>query len=355
MSASSEFAARLVQESAAGFAAKAATLLVERHPEEFGSEGYDGWRLNLQQRLLELSCALELDRPQLLVGEVRWAKTAFWSRGSSAASLEVSLDALAEVLASELPDEVQELVESYLTEARAVLAEAFDPGEGLSASEPMGRLALEYLVRALEGRRREAADLMRDAVGDGLTLVRAFDEVLSPAQREIGRMWHLGELNVAEEHLATSITQWVLNVLCFQEQPSMPNGRTLMAVGLRSNPHDMPLRFLADLHELDGWRSLFLGSEVPTLDLVQVVVSLDVDVLALSASLATHLPELKRLISNVRRSAEDSPVRFLVGGRAFEGQDDLFEVVGADAYAPDLGTALDVSAQLAGLSSDSSS
>ena len=131
-----------------------------------------------------------------------------------------------------------------------------------------------------------------------------------------------------------------------------PNGHTLMAVGLRGNPHDMPLRFLADLHELDGWKSLFLGSEVPTLDLVQVIVSLEVDVLALSASLTTHLPELKRLINDVRQSAPDSNVSFLVGGRAFNGHDDLWRAVGADAYAADLRGSLAVTAGLVGLDSD---
>src|SRR5688572_9210171 len=63
------------------------------------------------------------------------------------------------------------------------------------------------LSAALEaGRQSDAQWVIREAVDAGLTPQVIYDEVIAVAMREIGRKWEVGELSVAQEHLATSIS-----------------------------------------------------------------------------------------------------------------------------------------------------
>lgn len=69
---------------------------------------------------------------------------------------------------------------------------------------------------------RGAERFVLAAVEDGLPASMAYLEVLQPALYEIGRGWELGELSVAQEHLATAIVQSLLATLAarLDERPT---------------------------------------------------------------------------------------------------------------------------------------
>ena len=64
------------------------------------------------------------------------------------------------------------------------------------------------------------------------------------------------------------------------------------------------------------------------------------DVLALSVSLAPHLPQLKSLIQALRAATGDAAPHIIVGGRLFLDDDTLAHRVGADAMARDAADAV---------------
>ena len=74
-----------------------------------------------------------------------------------------------------------------------------------------GRLASEYLLAVLEGDRRRASHVILDTVDGGRAIRDVYLQVLLPAQREVGRMWLVGEVNVAEEHFASATTKMVMS------------------------------------------------------------------------------------------------------------------------------------------------
>ena len=92
---------------------------------------------------------------------------------------------------------------------------------------------------------------------------------------------------------------------------------------------------ICDLLELEGWDTVFLGATVPTEDLVEMVRSRKPDVVALSASLAPHLPRVRETIRAIRAAAPDEPPLIAVGGRPFAEDPELAQRVGADLTARD--------------------
>ena len=203
----------------------------------------------------------------------------------------------------------------------------------MTAETPAKRLAATYLLAILEGDRRKAIGLILKAADEGQSVPDLYSRVLQPAQEELGRMWLLGEINVAEEHFATTTTRLVMVQLHAREACGPSNGKTLVAAAVAGNQHDLGIQVVADLFERDGWRVIQLGSNAPTDDLAQAVEFYDADLVALSVSLAAQLTALEETIAAIRATERGTSVKILVGGCGMTGAADLAKSKGADDYA----------------------
>ena len=106
----------------------------------------------------------------------------------------------------------------------------------------------------------------------------------------------------------------------------------IVAAAVAGNHHDVGLQAVADFFDMDGWRVVLLGANVPTGDLIEAVGDYQADLLALSAAQRTQLPTLRATIEAIRRGPSAS-IKILVGGRALAGAADLAAEFGADGCA----------------------
>lgn len=192
----------------------------------------------------------------------------------------------------------------------------------------------QYLRAVREGDRRSAFDVVARAREQGLEMEAIYHDVLQPVLREIGRLWQENEISVADEHLATAITQAAMARL-YQETFAAGDGGgpTLIAACADLERHEIGLRMLCDLLEMEGWETVYLGATVPTGDLVRMVVDRKPDVVALSVAIAPHLPRLREMIRAIRDATAGAPPLILAGGRPFHAHPDLAERLGADLTA----------------------
>jgi len=201
-------------------------------------------------------------------------------------------------------------------------------------------LFLEALIR---GDRREANRVVDRILDRGDGLETLYMHVVQPAMSEVGRLWQENELTVAEEHLATAITQAAMG-RAFERVYRWHDSRTpsLVAACVDDERHQMGLRMLCDLLEIDGWDTVYLGASVPIESLVSMVEKRKPDALALSATIAPHLPRLRAAIEAVRAAHVDEQPLIIAGGRAVAGDYALAERLGADLTAKTAAEAVDV-------------
>lgn len=154
-----------------------------------------------------------------------------------------------------------------------------------------------------------------------------------PALCEVGRMWTQGSASIAEEHLATALVSRVLarSSGCAGVPAGAP--RRIVFSCLAGEFHDLGIRFLADVARECGWDAESLGANVPREALVRFVGQRPPVALALSVSLAGHVPEAAQTIAEVRAAAPG--VMVLVGGLAFREDPERFALTGADAGITD--------------------
>jgi len=339
MSQPNPMLATILRKGARALAGYASADLAEpaaRDAEPLAAGPFSGWQSVLAVRVDELAAAVEAGRPELFGEQVRWAKAVLAARGVPAEAFRVALESLRQVLAEELPHELTVAPTGFVDQALA----GFDrEPDGLSPrlapDTPHGRLAAEYLLAVLEGDRRQASQLVLRRADQGESISDLYLRVLLPAQEELGRMWLIGEINVAEEHFATSTTKMVMAQLLAHAPQRPANGRSLLAAAVVGNQHELGLQAVADFFEMGGWRVIYLGANVPVVDLVQAVQFYRPDLVGLSVSLTVQLPLLKETVAAIRANPPDAPLRILVGGHALKGADDLAVALGADGYATD--------------------
>jgi methanogenic corrinoid protein MtbC1 len=151
----------------------------------------------------------------------------------------------------------------------------------------------------------------------------------------VGRQWQLNLITVADEHLATAITQAAMARLYDRLfSAATGDGRLLLAACADTERHEVGLRMLCDILEMEGWDTVFLGATVPVEDLVQMVRDRRPDVVALSASIAPHLPRVREAVRAIRDQVAELPL-IAVGGRPFVEDPELALRMGADFTAPD--------------------
>lgn len=185
-----------------------------------------------------------------------------------------------------------------------------------SVSDPLSALQQRYLGAQLAGDRREALRLLVDeGLLRGIPLQDIHLKVIQPAQYEIGKLWQENRISVAQEHLATAISQLALSHL-YRHLPRDPsNGKVVMLSCVEGELHEVGARVASDFLEMAGFDVRFLGANVPTSHLVRMVREQTPDLLALSVTMTYHLPALRAAVTQVREAAPQLPIA--VGGLAF--------------------------------------
>ncbi|HUW71523.1 MAG TPA: cobalamin-dependent protein [bacterium] len=214
---------------------------------------------------------------------------------------------------------------------------------------PESGMARSYLQALIEGRRDLAQAIVDAEVRKGTSIKALYLDLFQPTQRELGRLWHLKKISVAQEHFATAATQYIMSTLypLLIARPR-PNGKRMIAACAQGELHEIGLRMVADFFEADGWDTRFFGANLPVAALVQEVDRLKPDMIALSASMLTNV---RWVASAVRAIKSDGKARspVIVGGIPFNVSPDLWKDVGADASAGDCQTALETGDRLIGL------
>ena len=189
-------------------------------------------------------------------------------------------------------------------------------------------LTRSYLLAQLNGDRREALRLIvEDGIGRGLSCADVH-EIIRHAQSEIGRLWQEDRISIAQEHMATAISQLVLSHVYQYASPPSPNGKKVMVACVEGELHEFPARLAADALDLAGFDVRYVGASVPSAGLLRLIDSEKPELLVLSATMTFNVPQLRAAVACVRERWPSLPLA--VGGGACLFSPGLGAELGAD-------------------------
>lgn len=106
-------------------------------------------------------------------------------------------------------------------------------------------------------------------------------DVVLPFLHEVGCRWERGDLDVTHEHFASNLLRSWMGTLT---RPATADGPPALLACPPGELHDLPLLMFAVGLNRQGWRTVFLGADVPVADLVETARTTTPDLVVLAAA-----------------------------------------------------------------------
>jgi methanogenic corrinoid protein MtbC1 len=318
----------------------------------YGGDSRRMWRHEVQSRVAHLVEALAADRSAIFTAHASWSRAAFMARDMGEQDVERSLHALKQVVRENLPADIvrraEPMIDAALSETKN---KVMPPPSELDRLADEGTLSRLYLLELLQRDREKAERIVREQLEGGATLAEILTRIISPAMQEIGRMWHMQEASIADEHYCTAATQAIMARLRGQARRKPANGLVAVACSAGGDMHELGIRMVSDLLDVEGWHVECLGANMPSHEVAAVAGAQPhrgpADVIAVSAGTPLAIRSVAHLIRTVKEEGQAPDAAFMVGGMPFNMVPDLWKVVGADGFAASATDAPLVAADLA--------
>jgi methanogenic corrinoid protein MtbC1 len=269
----------------------------------------------------------------LFLHYIGWRKAFLAGQGKPETEIDAALAAVSVTLPQYLEASQAQAALDLIASAREQLR--FMPSEPpghLAQIGPTADLARQYLDALLGCRRHAAASLILNAVEDGMPVKTVYLEIFQPVLREVGRLWHMNRVSVAQEHYITAVTQGVMSQLYPRIFGAEAKNRAMVACCVSGELHEIGVRMVADCFEMSGWDSHYLGANAPVEETLDMAQSVSAELLAVSATLTSHVGLVANLITSARQRFKNG-VSILVGGYPFNIDPTLWRRLGADGTA----------------------
>lgn len=177
-----------------------------------------------------------------------------------------------------------------------------------------------YLSLILEGNRAAASSHIKDLAAQGIGIRDIYESIIKTALYRVGELWENNQITVAEEHIATSVTESIMNEFFYDIVSRQRQARKVVLGCVESEFHQVGVKMVADIFEMKGWDTYFPGSNIPANEMIRYIEKQHPDMVALSVSIYFHIPLLEKMLRLIHHRF-DLPV--IIGGQAFRhgGQD----------------------------------
>lgn len=310
----------------------------------------DRYRKFNQQLLIDILFHMEflleafrVDSIALFDEYIKWCRTFYDQIKIPPQEMILTFEKIARAVLKRLQKNIRGDIAPYIKRVETLFLEKHSvPPTFIDPENPLKELAEKYFNTVVNGNRTEAVKLIMDAVENGLSIQSIYMNVFEPCQKEVGRQWQTGKLSVAQEHYFTAVTQLIISQLYPYIFSTPRIGKKMVAACAGGELHEIGIRMVADLFEIEGWDSLYIGANTPNSAILSTIESERPELVALSATLLPHVEIIREIIAEIRKNAGFDFTRILVGGYPFNVDQNLWKRVNADGNAKNARDAIEI-------------
>jgi excisionase family DNA binding protein len=190
--------------------------------------------------------------------------------------------------------------------------------DAAALDEALPQMMFETIVG---GHDEEAGAALVSLHLQGHTVARIADAVLCPALREVGDLWHAGELSVAQEHVATRTALSALQTLRASLNVREREGaRTCVCCSVEDDFHEMPVQLAVLTLEALGWGVVNLGTSTPFYALSEAVARFSPRVVCVASTVFNHPDRAAREYGEFSAAAGRVGASVVLGGAGFQAE-----------------------------------
>ena len=175
----------------------------------------------------------------------------------------------------------------------------------------------DFLKNLLSGNRQKCTAITNEFLIKNPSIKDLYEGIFKEALYEVGRLWETNKITVASEHLATAITEGILNEL-YQKLTIAEQKETFKVVltCVENEMHQVGIKMVTDIFEMNGWDTYFLGTGIPVNELVTYIQVINPHVLAISLSIYFNFQNLIKMLNTLKE--EFPELTIVLGGQAFK-------------------------------------
>ena len=201
---------------------------------------------------------------------------------------------------------------------------------------------LERIVSSLyDGEDEEVASLVQAALDQGMSPAEILQNGLVAGMDQVGRDFKAGDLYVPEVLIAARAMHAGMAILrpllAATEAPSA--GKFLIGT-VKGDLHDIGKNLVRMMMEGAGFDAIDLGTDVTSEGFVEAVREHQPVLLGMSALLTTTMVQMKATIDALVEAGVRDSIKIMIGGAPVTAE--YAGRIGADAYAPDAASAVDI-------------
>ena len=196
------------------------------------------------------------------------------------------------------------------------------------------------------GEADDVAELVQSALGMGMSASKVLQGGLIAGMDQVGKDFKAGDLFVPEVLIAARAMHAGMNILrpLLAESGAPSVGQCVIGT-VKGDLHDIGKNLVKMMVEGAGFEVVDLGTDVPPEKFVAAVREHRPKLVGLSALLTTTMVNMKTTIEALQEAGLRGSVKVMVGGAPVT--DSFAKQIGADAYAPDAASAVDMARGLA--------
>jgi DNA-binding transcriptional MerR regulator/methylmalonyl-CoA mutase cobalamin-binding subunit len=157
------------------------------------------------------------------------------------------------------------------------------------------------------------------------------DDVVAKLLEEIGNRWQSGILDPGQEHLASMAVRTALARVISDMQPGDSAPGILVATPTGED-HELGAMMAAAAAASSGWRTIYIGVDLPAEDIAAAVRRTRAEAIGLSLVAANGKSSLARVSEQLDRLRDEvgQGVKIFLGGRAAASHADVAARIGAE-------------------------
>jgi 5-methyltetrahydrofolate--homocysteine methyltransferase len=212
----------------------------------------------------------------------------------------------------------------------------------------MADILQEIASNLYNGENVTVAKLVQQALDQDLAPGEILQGGLIAGMDEVGKDFKAGELFVPEVLIAARAMRAGMGVLRpLLAEADVPSAGKYIIGTVKGDLHDIGKNLVKMMLEGAGFETIDLGTDVTPTDFVAAVREHQPQLVGMSALLTTTMVQMKSTVEALEEAGLRDSIKIMIGGAPVTAA--FAKEVGADAYAPDAATAVDVARDLVGV------
>jgi 5-methyltetrahydrofolate--homocysteine methyltransferase len=197
----------------------------------------------------------------------------------------------------------------------------------------------------IAGNRNKVVELTNQALAEGVNPKDILEKGLIAGMNVIGTRFKNNEVYVPEVLIAARAMHGAMEIM----KPKLaaagvkPVGKVVLGT-VKGDLHDIGKNLVGMMLTGGGFMVIDIGIDVPAEKFVEMAKSEGAQLLALSALLTTTMPQMAEVVKAAK--AAGIQVKTMIGGAPVTQS--YADEIGADGYAPDAASAVDIARKLVG-------